>query len=205
MDGEDFVELLSGDDLGSTLTWARSVPCPCTLSSGGADRACLVCLGVGRYFEAESLPFKAGLVATSARARAYMAQTMGGGEVGDAVLSIPMNAACYATLGVGDRLFDQSVQDEQRVILRPGVNFRLPSGFTGLSALVRPAASSTALQSVAPPTPTTDRLVQVAVPTTLIFEAPRAYDVLRDLSRIRSFGVGLPKRWSVRFADQTKR
>lgn len=204
MDGADFEDLLTGD-LGSTLRWQPSMPCPCTSEIGAADQGCLVCSGRGRVYGEMSAAFRAGLVSQSARARAAMAQTMGPANVGDATVSIPCSAPCYASMAEGDRLFDQSVHDEQKVILLAGVSFALPVGVRWLRAWVRPSPDAVALVAVPPPPIGADRRVQVSVPTTLVFQAPRGYAVVRDLSQVRSFGVGLPKKWAVKLLDMSTR
>lgn len=199
MDGVDFVELLTGD-LAATLTWAMATPCPCTSSVGSAQSSCLVCGGTGWTYGAKSQPFQCGLVSQDAKARAALAQTMGPGMAGDAVVSIPMNAPCYDTLAFRDRLYDQMVQDGRRSILTPGTSILLPPGATNIQAFVKNGAG-TALVAATPPVPDAAGRVMVSVTTTLVYSAPRTYEVLADLSRVRSFGSGMPKKWSVKLLD----
>ena len=67
MPGGDFDSLIAVD--GQRVSWMRSHTCPCTFAGGGAQgrlpnlgsgqRTCLRCFGVGTYWDAPSMPFRA--------------------------------------------------------------------------------------------------------------------------------------------------
>lgn len=204
MDGADFEDLLTGEDLGATVRWQPSLPCPCVIESGAADQRCKVCFGMGRFYDEYSEPFRCGLIAQSARNRAALAQMMGPGMVGESVLVVPMSALCYSDLTEGDRVFDQMVHDAQQIVLQPEETRRLPLGFTKLRAYVK-ADDGLSLVEVAAPIPDASRRVSVLRTSTLVYRAPRGYLVLKELSLSRSFGRGLPKRWSLSLVDMSVR
>lgn len=202
MEGADFTELL--ERFASVLRWQPSIPCPCVLDTGAADRSCRVCLGAGRTWGDLSAPFEAPLIAQDARSRAALAQTMGPGMLGASTLIVGPDAPCYDAVRDGDRIWDTATTDQHRLILLPGVLAALPLGFHGLSALVK-AADGLSLVSAPPPVPDAARRVQVAVPTTLSFTAPRGYEVIKDLSRVRSWTDGLPKKLTLSLIDMSAR
>lgn len=203
MDGADFDDLLTGE-LSALVRWQSCMPCPCTVETGAADRSCRVCGGAGRVYDEPSDEFRAGIVAQDARSKMAIAQTMGPGYVGDSVLVVPCSALCYGKLSDGDRVLDLKVHDKRRIIVIPGVRLALPVGFRSLSAWVK-ATDGLSLVAVAPPVPDENRRISVAVPTSLTFMAPRTYEVVKELGRVRSFGCGLPQKWGLKLLDMSTR
>lgn len=65
--GQDFDALIATD--GQRVSWMRGHTCPCTYAGGGAQgrlpqlgsaqRSCTKCFGIGTYWDAPSLPFRA--------------------------------------------------------------------------------------------------------------------------------------------------
>ena len=203
MDGEDFEDLLTGS-LSASARWQPSTPCPCTQPRGGADPACLVCHGIGTSYGPFSDPFRCGLTGMSSRNRAAMAQMMGPGAIGDSVLILPHSAPPYKEIREGDRIWDQRVEDRYRLVLQPGTKLGLPYGYRHLGTYVKSADGRSLILG---PTPVPDefRVVSVAQTSTLFFFAPRCYEVLKELSHVRSFGDGLPRRISLVQLDASMR
>jgi hypothetical protein len=203
MDGYDFEDLLTGS-LSASVRWQPAIPCPCTDARGQLDRTCPLCFGLGLAHDDISIPFRCGLINQSAKVRASMAQTMGPGIVGDCVLILPSSALCYKSIRPGDRIWDQRVTDQYRIILTPGTQRALPFGYRDLRALVR-SSDHTRLVEVQPPTLQADRVAMVSVATTLSFYAPRGYEVVPDLVQTRTFGEGLPRRIGLDLLDASMR
>jgi hypothetical protein len=201
VDGEDFEDLLTGS-LSSSVRWQSAIPCPCTSARGGTDPNCAVCFGIGFVYGDFSIPFRCGLISQTAKVRAALAQMMGSANIGESVLVLPHSAPCYKEIRERDRIWDMRVQDRYRMVLRPGTKIALPFGYCKLQALVK---SGSAL--VAAPTPLMDatRVLSVATTTTLSFYAPRGYEVIRELSHVRSFGEGLPRRLTLSLLDASMR
>ena len=203
MDGSDFEDLLTGE-LSASVRWQKSIPCPCTEARGYADQICPICYGIGISYGATSPPFRCGLIAQNAKVRAALMQTMGPGGVGESVLVLPYSAPCYTEIRDGDRIWDERVAERYRVVLTPGTQITLPFGYRGLTALVR-SSDKTKLLPVEPPVLQELRVAQVTVPTTLSFYAPRGYTVVADMSQVRSFGEGLPRKLSLSLLDASLR
>jgi hypothetical protein len=163
-----------------------------------------VCFGIGFVYGDFSIPFRCGLISQTAKARAALAQMMGSANVGESVLVVPHSAVCYKEIRERDRIWDMRVQDRYRMVLRPGTKIALPFGYRSLQALVK---SQDGLRLVAAPTPLMDatRVLSVATTTTLSFFAPRGYEVIRELSHVRSFGEGLPRRLTLSLLDASMR
>jgi hypothetical protein len=202
MEGMDFQELI--DEFPVTVRWEASNLCPCTGADGMADQSCVICLGKGRWFSPLSKPFEVGLISQSARNRAAMANTMGPGATGSSVLIVPCSAVCYAGMNSGDRIYDQRVLDAHQVLMVPNTRAALPAGFTKLRAWVK-SSDGLSLVEVAPPVPNDKRRITVAVATSFTFDAPRAYEAVKEFGSIRSFGTGLPKRWTLNLLDLSVR
>jgi hypothetical protein len=58
---------------------------------------------------------------------------------------------------------------------------------------------------VVPPVPDDSGAIQVDVPTALTFLAPQRYEVVKELSKVRSFAPGLPRKVLVKLIDWTVR
>jgi len=202
MDGSDFEQLL--DLYAATVIWQQAFPCPCTLDTGAANRQCLICSGTSRYHSALSAPFEVALLNQSARDRMAMAQTMGPGALGDGTLVVFSGAPCYAEVAGGDRFWDTMRVERRRLILQPGVSLALPPLTANLQAAVK-ATDGASLVLVDPPVPDANRRVSVSVVTRLEFDAPRGYEVVADLTRVRTFGQNLPKQFKVRLLDVSVR
>ncbi len=205
MYGEDFEELLTGT-LSSVLVWESAHLCPCVGTDGAADRACPVCLGLGRYYSPPSAQFRAGLVGLSARAMAAIQARFGPQTAGDATVSLPVSAPCWAGIREGDRLSALDAKDAVEWSLAAGDAIRLP-----YLAVVRGATQRVAgvIVPVAPPIQDASRKITVTVPTVVAFTAPRRYEVVRDLSQVRAFtsegSAGLPKKILLKLIDGTVR
>ena len=202
MEGSDFEELI--DEFPATVRWEASNLCPCTGQDGMALQSCTICLGKGRWFSPLSAPFQVGLLSQSASNRAFMANTMGPGATGASTLILLPSALCYSGMNSGDRIYDQMVMDAHQTIMIPGTKAALPVGATNLKAWVR-SSDTLSLVSVTPPTPDANRRITVAVPTSLTFDSPRAYEAVKEFGSVRSFGVGLPKRWVLNLLDLSVR
>jgi hypothetical protein len=204
--GADFTGLL-GSDLDTRMSWTRSFACPCVTSQGYTNQACTVCGGSGRYYaDAPSEPFSAGFIGQDAASLAALMQPMGPGEVGDAALVLPCEAPCFGLLGKSDRIHLVEALDTTSLVLLEGRR-RLPHGAVLIEATVKDGDDAVA--SVPLPEPDQDGYVQISVTTTLILMAPRSYEVVRDLGRIRTFSKNsfspLPKRFSLKLLDVTVR
>ena len=202
MDGADFDDLFQ--TFPTTVRWEASHPCPCTKSGGGANLQCLVCFGTGYWFDPISHPFEVTIIGQDARARAAIAQTMGPGEMGDSVLLVPRSALCYSAIRERDKVYDMMRMDTHRLVLNPGPGIRLPWGVCDLRASVL-ASDLGSIESVVAPVPDVHRRVTVSKATALDFKAPRAYQIIRDLAKVRTFGSDLPKRFSVKLIDLSVR
>jgi hypothetical protein len=203
VDGSDFDDLLTGE-LSASVRWQPGVPCPCVDARGAADRSCPLCFGLGIVYQGLSVPFRCGLVSQTAKVRMAMQQFMGPGMVGDSVLVVPYSAPCYQDIRDGDRIWDQRTEDRYRIILTPGTHRTLPFGYRDLTAQIR-SSDHTQLLDVPPPVLQDLRIAEVAVTTTLSFRAPRGYQVVADLSQVRSFGEGLPRKLSLNLLDASLR
>ena len=202
MEGVDFEELV--DEFPATVRWEASNLCPCTGQDGMADQTCAICMGRGRWFSPQSAPFQVGLVSQSARNRAAMANTMGPGATGASTLILTCGALCYDGMNSGDRIFDQMVLDAHQVLMVPGVKAALPNGFTDLRSWVK-SSDGLSLVEVPPPVPDANRKILVSVPTSLTFSSPRGYEAVKEFGSVRSFGPGLPKRWTLNLLDLSVR
>lgn len=198
MDGADFDDLFQ--NFPTVIRWEAAHPCPCTQPNGGANRLCLVCGGTGLWFDAVSECFEAVLLGQDARARAAMAQTMGPGEMGDGTLLLPRTALCYDKIRERDRIYDTMRMDTHRIVLNPGPGIHLPWGVCDMTASVL-SSDLASIESAVPPLQDAKRKVVVTKTTTLEFRSPRAYQVIKDLAKVRTFGVDLPKRMAVRLVD----
>lgn len=203
MDGADFEELTQ-DEFPALVRWEASNLCPCTGPGGQADQTCTICLGTGRWFSPASAPFSVGLLSQSAFNRAMLANTLGPGATGSSVMIVDYLAPCYAAMNSGDRFYDTAVLDARQAILLPGVTLALPLGFEDLRAFVR-SSNQLSIVEVPAPVPNAARRITVAVPTSLTYRSPRAYEAVKELGSIRSFGESLPKRWSLNLLDLTVR
>ena len=200
MIGSSFESLLTGS-MASEMVWERAHRCPCTLTSGEVNRKCKVCGGEGWIWDAPSAPFRLGLVNLTAKALAAIQQRFGPGMVGDATLSIPFSAPCWADAGERDRFLATKAMDRVEWTITPGTTIRLPMGSQDITArVISPDGAS--IVPVTSPAPDAAGRVNVAVSTVLTFRAPRRYEVMRDLSQARVFGDGrLPKKLLVKFID----
>jgi hypothetical protein len=204
MIGRSFNSLLGGRRLGTLLRWQRVHHCPCAIDEGEADQSCKVCSGTGRYFDAWSEPFTAGLVGQDAQSMQNITQRTEDGVIGDSVLVLPSSALCYADIAFMDRIQLVNTTDTIEWVLSPGPGVKLPSGCTVLKASAR-SVDGTAIVDVPIPVPGPDGRITVLVTTTVRFRAARLYEVLRDLSKVREFGIGLPKRIPLKRIDITVR
>lgn len=193
---------LLGPVLGSRLVWIASHRCPCAQEEGAADLNCGICGGLGRWFDAPSVEFRAGLVGLTAKALERMAVQFGPGLIGDATVSLPETAACYQTVGVGDRLVALDAMDTLEWHLVPRTPVKLPYLGVQMDAWTRNGA---VIVRVPPPSPAADGTVSVQRPTTVRLRAPRTYEVNRDLAQIRGWQPGLPKKLLLKLIDVTTR
>lgn len=203
MDGADFEELTQ-DEFPALVRWEASNLCPCVDRGGQASQTCTICFGTGRWFSTPSAPFSVGLISQSAFNRAMLANTLGPGATGSSVMIVDYLAPCYSAMNSGDRFYDQAVIDARQAVVLPGVTIALPLGFEDLRAFVR-SSDQLSIVEVTPPVPNAARKITVAVPTSITYRAPRAYEAVKELGSIRSFGEGLPKRWSLNLLDLSVR
>ena len=203
MDGADFEDLLTGE-MSAAVRWQSATPCPCVDPRGALDRSCPLCFGLGNVYSDVSAVFRCGLVGQSAKVRAAMAQMMGPAVLGASTLVLPYTAPCYREIREGDRIWDQRVEDRYRLILTPKTKFALPYGFRDLTAQVR-SDDHTKLVFTQPPPLMINRVAEVSVPTTISFLAPRGYEVVPELSQVRSFGEGIPRRLGLNRLDASMR
>ena len=203
MNGTNFDRLLQGP-LGSEVVWERAYKCPCVGPEGESTRKCPVCGGLGRVWDQPSKVFKIGVTGLSARALAGIQQRVGAGTTGDASLSIPGVAPCWSVVKDGDRFSVLGAMAPVEWNLSPGRLVRLPYLASGLEARVIDAAG-TGWAAAVPPMPDGSGSVQVSAPTVLSFLAPQRYEVVKDLSQVRAFAPGLPKKLLVKLIDWTVR
>jgi hypothetical protein len=202
MEGADFEGLLA--QFPATVIWQQSLPCACVQSDGLADQACGVCQGKSFYFADPSESFDVCLIDQNAKERAAMAQTMGPGEMGDARLVIFEGAPCYEEIAAGDRIWDCVREEHRRIQILPNVTLTLPPLYHSLAAMVR-ADDGQSLIPVAPPQPDPFRRVSVSRAMRLDYWAPRGYQVVPSLAKIRTFGQGLPKTLQIKMIDFSAR
>jgi hypothetical protein len=200
--GTDFAPLYEGP-LSARLVWEASLPCPCASFDGAVDEACPVCGGRGVRYAPPSEPFRAALLGLTARALEALSQRFGPGLVGDATASLPSNAPAWEGIRSGDRLTAIDAVDVQAWQVSPGRSVRLPVEAVPLSAEIRDGSG--AIQAVAFPTPDANGRISVAVSTVLRFKASRRFEVVRDVTQVRAFGVRLPKKLLVRLLDESVR
>jgi len=203
LNGAAFDRLLTGP-LGSDVLWERSYLCPCTTAEGEASRRCPVCGGQGHVWDQAPPAFRIGVVSLNVRALAGIQQRFGPGVTGDATLSIPGCAPCWQTVGEGDRFTVTSALAPVDWSLAAGRSIRLPVLAQDLQARVLdPDGKGFAV--VVPPVPDDSGAIQVDVPTALTFLAPQRYEVVKELSKVRSFAPGLPRKVLVKLIDWTVR
>lgn len=201
---QPFNRLLTGT-LSSNLRWQKANLCPCIKPGGDADQTCAVCMGSGRFYNAWSGNFRAGFIGQDSRSLAAIMQKMGPGEVGDAVLVVPITAPCFNDLGPRDRIMALDVTDLEEKALTPSTPaFTLPPGIIQVGAYIK---STDGLSTVptAFPTPDSNNRVQVSVTTVLRYRIPRLYEIVRELPHVRTFPARLPKKVSLKRIDMTER
>ena len=204
MFGSSFESLLTGT-LSSEVVWERSHRCPCITSDGSPNRKCKVCGGEGAFWDEASDRFRLGLVSLTSKALAAIQQRFGPGVIGDATMSIPFSALCWADVGERDRFLEVSILDRTEWTITPGTTIRIPTGAQDVSAKVI-SMDGTSVVAVDPPVPDAKGRVSVAVTTVISFRSPRRYEVVKDLIQARSFGDGrLPKKLLVKLIDWTAR
>ena len=206
MRGRSFNSLLSGARLGTVLRYARAHRCPCAEGDGEALQTCKVCRGRGRYYDQWSDGFRAGFLGQDSQTLMNMLKQMGGtADVGDAVLVVPSNAPCYASIGTHDRIQLVGATDIIEWTIAPGSALRLPPKATPISARVI-SADGESVQAVPFPPIGTDGRIAVAVSTTISFNVARLYEVSRELPRVRGFNDGnQPKKVALNRVDWTVR
>ena len=203
MNGANFDRLLMGP-LGSAVIWERSYLCPCTTPEGEVTRRCPVCGGMGRVWDQPSTSFRIGVTSMTARALAGIQQRFGPGTTGDATLSIPGCAPCWGPVDECDRFTVLGAIAPVQWSLAADRSIHLPYLATDLEARVLDPEGP-GFTVVVPPVPDADGAVEVAVPTVLSCLAPRRYEVVKDLSQVRSYAPGLPKKLLVKLIDWTVR
>lgn len=200
---QPFTNLLSGQ-LGSRVQWERWHRCPCTGREGAARRDCPLCGGDGGTFDAPSTIFRAGLTGVSARALENMRSKLGPALVGDASISLPSNAPAYGLTAVNDRFLAVDSLDPLEWIITPNSPLRLPSGAQVLQVFsLGPGGSS--LVPATLPAPGADGRIVVGQNVVVQMKAPRRFEVVTDLGKLRSWIPGLPQPFLLKQIDQTTR
>lgn len=202
MRGSDFSQLFRGA-LGANLAWEASHPCPCGGADGTSDEVCLRCEGRGLTHDPPSAPFRGALTGLTARALEALSQRFGPGMVGDATASVPFEALCWASIRSGDRLIALDAREVLAWTLTPGRSIHLPWGAVLREATVM--GTGGAIQTVPLPVSDVEGRIRVVVPTVLRLEAPRRYEVVRDLAQVRAFGTHLPRKVLLRLLDLSAR
>lgn len=203
MEASGFDDLLTGD-LSTELTWEASSRCPCLDADGRSDPTCVICGGDGTYYAEHSLGFQAGVVSVTARMLEKIQQRFGPGAVGDATVSLPSNAPCYEAIKSDDRFLLPNNFDNLEWTLIPGVLIKLPLGAEIITAKAR-STDKTEIVTVPAPEPDANGRVSTTYPLVMSMLVPRRLQVVTDISQLRSWAEGLPKRILVKLVDWSVR
>jgi hypothetical protein len=203
-DAMSFDDLLSTPDLGSRLIWAQARQCACFDADGGANVSCLVCSGSAYVWEDWSEEFRAGLVGLSGRQIANLSQRFGPGMVGDGTISLSQSAPPYSVATQRDRFVALDALDTFEWPLAAGVQVKLPVNGKLLEARLI-SSDGTSLVRCPVPVPDSNGRISVSVSTVVRLQAPRRYEVIADLSQVRSITLGLPRKVMVKLIDVSVR
>ena len=199
-----FDTLLTSPEQGSRLQWSQARRCPCLDPEGGVLVTCAVCGGEGWVWDEWSDEFRAGLLGLTGRQMEANAQRWGQGMTGDASLSLSMSSPPYATLTERDRLVALDAMDVFEWTLLAGVLVKLPVQAVLMEARQK---SSDGLSLVRVPVPVADvnGRISVTATTAVRLAAPRRYEVLGDLSQVRGWMLGLPRKVALKLVDTSVR
>lgn len=199
-----FDTLLSSPEQGSRLMWSQARKCPCLDPEGGVLVTCGVCGGEGWVWDDWSEEFRAGLLGLTGRQMDANVQRWGPGMTGDASLSLPISSPPYVTLTGRDRLVALEAMDVFEWTLVAGVSVKLPVNAVLMEARQK-AADGKSLVRVPVPIPDPNTRISVLVPTAVRIAAPRRYEVLGDLSQVRGWMLGLPRKVALKLVDTSVR
>ncbi len=198
-----FTNVLSGS-LGSRMQWEKWHRCPCTGAEGAARHDCPLCNGEGGTFDPPSAIFRAGLTGVSAKQLEALRTKLGPGLVGDASVSIPANAPAYGLVSSGDRFLAVDALDPIEWVLTPNTPVRLPSGaVVGQVFALGPQGAS--LVAATLPAPGSDGRVKVSQNLVVRMRAPRRFQVVADIGKLRSWITDLPQPFLLKQIDLTTR
>lgn len=200
---DSFDDLLTGD-LSTELTWEASSRCPCIDADGRSDPTCVICGGDGIYYAAPTLGFQAGVVSVTARALEKIQQRFGPGMIGDATVSLPSTAPCYAAIKSDDRFLLPNNIDDVDWTLIPGVSIKLPLGAVIVTAKAR-STDKTTIITVPAPVPDANGRVSTTYTINLNMRVPRRLQVVQDISQIRAWAPGMPRKLLVKLVDWSVR
>lgn len=199
---QPFTNLLSGS-LGTRLQWERWHRCPCTGAEGAARSDCPHCGGEGGTYDKPSAVFRAGVTGVSAKALENMRTRLGPALVGDASISLPANAPAYGLTSVNDRFLAVDSLDPLEWVIIPNTPVRLPSGAV-VEAVLAYNQDGT-LPPTTLPSPGVDGRIAVARNVVVRMRAPRRFQVVTDLGKLRAWIPGLPQPFLLKQIDQTAR
>jgi hypothetical protein len=198
-----YTNVLSGS-LGTRLQWEKWHRCPCTGHEGAARRDCPICNGEGGIFDPPSAIFRAGLTGVSAKQLENLRTKLGPGLIGDASVSIPANAPAYGLVTGGDRFLAVDALDPFEWVLTPNTPVRLPSGAVAGSVFGL-TTGGLALIPISLPAAGADGRIVVTQNTVIRMRAPRRFQVVADIGRLRSWIPGLPEPFLLKQIDLTTR
>ena len=198
-----FTNVLSGS-LGSRLQWEKWHRCPCTGQEGAARRDCPLCNGEGGTFDPLSAIFRAGLTGVSAKQLDQLRTKLGPGLVGDASVSLPANSPAYGLVASGDRFLAVDALDPIEWVLTPNTPVRLPSGAV-VNQVFALGPQGASLEAAALPAAGTDGRIVVSQNLAVRFNAPRRFQVVADMGKLRSWIPGLPEPFLLKQIDLTTR
>lgn len=200
---QPFTNLLSGQ-LGTRLQWERWHRCPCTGSEGAARQDCPLCAGDGGTYDAPSAIFRAGVTSVSAKALENMRSRLGPTLIGDASVSLPANSPAYRLVSANDRFLAVDSLDPLEWVITPNSPLRMPVGAV-MGEVFGLGPSGASLVAVTLPAPGADGRIVVTRNVVVRMRAPRRFQVVTDLSKLRSWIPGLPQPFLLKQIDQTTR
>jgi len=199
-----FDTLLSSPEQGSRLLWAQARRCPCLDPEGGATVNCGVCAGQGWVWDDWSPEFRGGLLGLTGRQLEAASQRWGPGQTGDATLSLSASSPPYVSLTVHDRVVAVEAMDVFEWTLVAGVLVKLPVNAAIMEARTK-STDGLSLVNVPVPIPDANGRISVTTPTAVRMAAPRRYEVLGDMSQVRGWMPGLPRKVSLKLIDTSVR
>jgi len=199
-----FDDLLSSLDFGSRLVWAQARRCACFDLDGGTNISCPVCSGSAFVWDDWSEEFRAGVVGLTGRQMEGLNQRYGPGMTGAASISMSQSIPAYSAATTRDRFVALDALDIFEWSLVPDVSVKMPLNGKLLEARVM-TSDGMAMVRVPVPQPDANGRISVSVQTVVRLQAPRRYEVIDDLTQVRSLMLGLPRKVLVKLIDVSVR